>query len=54
MKAGTKFSYRRVLCKYCGKWVAENWIIRHVCTVERNELRKKWLRERLDEDGYLD
>lgn len=61
MKAGTKFSYPRVLCKYCGKWVAENWIIRHACTVERNELRenvkashKEWLRERLDEDGYLD
>ena len=61
MKAGTKFIYRRVTCPDCGKWVAENWIIRHKCEkwvlrelekdAERNELREEWLRKRLDEDG---
>ena len=62
MKAGTKFTYPRVTCPYCKKLIAENWMVRHECTVEReNELRenvkashKEWLRERLDEDGYLD
>ena len=31
MKAGTKFTYPRVECFYCGKMIAENWIIRHRC-----------------------
>ena len=54
MKAGTKNTFPKVKCPKCGKTVAENWMVRHQCTVERNQLREKWLRERLDEDGYLD
>ena len=31
MKAGTKFKYPRVRCKYCKKMIAENWMVRHTC-----------------------
>jgi len=31
MKAGTKFTYPRTECFYCGKMIAENWMVRHSC-----------------------
>jgi len=31
MKAGTKYTFPRIECFYCGKMIAENWIIRHRC-----------------------
>ena len=43
MKAGTKHIYRRVTCPDCGKWVAENWIIRHKC--------EKWVLRELEKDA---
>ena len=57
MNEGTKYIFPRVECKYCHKMIAENWMVRHECTDERedaNASHKEWLRERLDEDGYLD
>ncbi len=24
-----KQAYKRVCCQKCGKWVAENWLVRH-------------------------
>lgn len=32
MKAGTKYTYPRVVCLKCKKVVAANWIIRHGCS----------------------
>ena len=58
MKAGMRFTFKRIRCPYCKKMVAENWIIRHKCTKGREIVKmdrhREWLRERLDEDGYLD
>ena len=53
MKAGTKFSYPRIECKYCGKMIAENWMVRHTCEDEKRvrEMLKKSKEEREHENS---